>query len=142
LPFTGEFHHTIDAKGRLIIPSRLRDEVEDSRVVLTPWAEGCIALWSGPGWSELEATLLRQRRSNRATRAAVRRIATGAHLDVVDRQGRITLPAALLEHAGLRRDAVVVGNLDHGEIWSPERWAAQQPTDADDFDRTFEQLDL
>jgi MraZ protein len=140
LPFTGEFRHAIDAKGRLIIPSRLRDEIEDGRVVLTPWVEGCIALWSGPGWSELEATLLRQRRNNRETRAAVRRIATGAHLDQVDRQGRITLPPSLLDHAGLGRDAVIVGNLDHGEIWSPERWAAQQP--ADDFDRTFEQLDL
>jgi MraZ protein len=124
--FTGEFRHTIDAKGRLIVPSRLRDELTDDQVVLTLWPDGCIGLWSGPGWRSLEARLLEQRQMNPGARAVVRGIAASAHQDDVDRQGRITIPAHLRRWAGIERDVVVTGALDHGEIWSPEVWESQR----------------
>jgi MraZ protein len=126
LSFTGEFRHTIDAKGRLIVPSRLRDELTDGRVVLTVWPDGCIALWSGDGWTGLETKLLEQRQMNPKGRAAIRAIAASAHQDDVDRQGRVTIPPHLREAAGIERDVVVTGALDHGEIWSPERWQVER----------------
>jgi MraZ protein len=124
--FTGEFRHTIDAKGRLIVPSRLRDELTDDQVVLTLWPDGCIALWSGQGWRNLEAKLLEQRQMNPESRAVVRGIAASAHQDDVDRQGRITIPQHLRSWAGIERDVVVTGALDHGEIWAPEKWATER----------------
>jgi transcriptional regulator MraZ len=126
LSFTGEFRHTLDAKGRLIVPSRLREELENDHLVLTLWPDGCIAMWSGPGWRELEAMLKEQRRSDTNARAVVRAIAAGAHQDTVDRQGRITVPPHLREWAGVTKDVVVAGALDHGEIWSPEKWAGEK----------------
>jgi MraZ protein len=126
LSFTGEFRHTIDAKGRLIVPSRLRDELDDDHLVLTPWMNGCIALWSGPGWRELEAALKEQRRSDTGARSFVRGIAASAHQDTVDKQGRITVPQHLRDWAEIGKDVVVSGALDHGEIWSPDKWAGEK----------------
>jgi MraZ protein len=144
LPFTGTFRHTIDTKGRLIVPSRLRDQLEKDQVVLTVWPDGCISMWSGQGWETLQSKLLAQRQSSPRARAAVRQIASMAHTDQVDRQGRITVPQNLREHAGITRDVVVTGALDHGEIWSPEKWDGVQASDADrgGLDVSFEHLDL
>jgi MraZ protein len=126
LSFTGEFRHSIDAKGRLIVPSRLRDELENDHVVLTQWLDGCIAMWSGDGWRELELRLLEQRRSDSNARAVVRAIVASAHTDEVDRQGRVTVPPHLRELAGITKDVVVTGALDHAELWSPEAWEGER----------------
>lgn len=122
MSFTGEFRHTIDAKGRLIVPSRLREELENDQVVLTQWLDGCVAMWSGEGWRALERLLLEQRRTDSAARAVVRAIVASARTDEVDRQGRVMVPPHLRDLAGITRDVVVTGALDHAEIWSPEAW--------------------
>jgi MraZ protein len=126
LSFTGEFRHTIDAKGRLIVPSRLREELENDQVVLTQWLDGCIAMWSGEGWRELDQKLREQRRGDRNARAVVRAIVASAHTDQVDRQGRVTLPPNLRELAGITKEIVVTGALDHAELWSPEAWDGER----------------
>ena len=121
MSFTGEYRHTIDTKGRLIVPSRLRDELVEGRVVLTTWPDGCIALWSGAGWQEFEAKLLTQRAGSQNNRKVVRTFAASAFTDEVDRQGRISVPSHLREQAGIDKDVVVVGALDHAELWAPDR---------------------
>ena len=121
MSFTGEYRHTIDTKGRLIVPSRLRDELDEGRVVLTIHPDGCIALWSGEGWREFEAKLLTQRGSSKDARKVVRTFAASAFTDEVDRQGRVAVPQHLREQAGIEKDVVVVGVLDHAELWSPDR---------------------
>lgn len=126
LSFTGEFRHTIDAKGRLIVPSRLRDEFSGDRIVLTKWLGGCIAMWSREGWADLESSLRELGRSDPNARALVRTIAASAHPDQIDRQGRINVPYHLRDYGGVARDCVVTGALDHGEIWSPDRWEQEQ----------------
>lgn len=126
MSFTGEFRHTIDTKGRLIVPARLRDQLVDDEVVLVVSPDGCIDMWSGPGWADYERRLLDQRQSSADNRTVIRRIAASAHADQIDRQGRMTIPAHLRRHAGIERDVVVTGMLDHGEIWSPERWEQEQ----------------
>jgi MraZ protein len=144
LPFTGTYRHTIDTKGRLIVPSRLRDQLDRDQVVLTVWPDGCISMWSGQGWDTLQSKLLAQRQSSPEARKTVRLIASMAHTDEVDRQGRITVPQNLRDHAAITRDVVVTGALDHGEIWSPERWDDARTSDADlgGLDAFFEHLDL
>jgi MraZ protein len=126
LSFTGEFRHTIDSKGRLIVPSRLRDQLQDDEVVLVVSPDGCIDMWSGEAWRDYERKLLEQRRSNPGVRSAIRTIAASAHSDRVDKQGRMTIPAHLRRHAGIDRDVVVIGSFDHAEIWSPERWSDER----------------
>lgn len=126
LSFTGEFRHAIDEKGRLTVPSRLRNELDDDRVVLARWLDGCIGMWSGEGWRDLEARLRELARSDPAARTVIRTIAASAHQDEVDRQGRINVPVQLRAQAGIGREVVIAGALDHAELWSPERWDEQQ----------------
>jgi MraZ protein len=131
LSFTGEYRHTIDVKGRLIVPSRLRDELGDNKVVLSRWPDGCVAVWSQAGWAEMESRLLEQRKGDRDTRSAVRAFAASAHQDDVDKQGRINVPQHLREAAGIEREVVVVGAIDHGELWSPDRWSDEKARSAE-----------
>ena len=126
MSFTGEYRHTIDSKGRLIVPSRLREEFSNDKVVLIRYLGGCIAMYSAEGWARLEKDLLEQGRSNKTARSVIRFMTASAHQDEVDRQGRIGVPIQLRDYAGVTRDVVVIGVLDHAEIWSPERWAEEQ----------------
>lgn len=126
MSFTGTYERTIDSKSRLILPSRLRDELGEDRVVLVVGPDGCIEMWSGEHWLAYERKLLEQRRNDPGNRAAIRTIAASAHADQIDRQGRITVPAHLKTYAGIGRDVVVVGNFDHCEIWNPERYDEAQ----------------
>lgn len=125
MSFTGEFRHTIDAKGRLIVPARMRDELSGEKVWLTRWLDGCIAIWSDEGWEEIKALLRSQGSSNPKARDFVRAVTASASPDQIDKQGRIMVPQQLRDRAGITRDAVVVGVLNHGEIWDPERWEAR-----------------
>lgn len=123
--FTGQWQHTLDAKGRLIVPSRIRDELEeDTKVTITVWPEGCLSLWGSTGWAALEAKLVSLRTSNPQARKVIRGIANKAHRDVVDKQGRITVPPLLREWAGITKEVVISGAFDHAEIWAPERFEA------------------
>lgn len=124
--FTGEFHHSIDAKGRLIVPARLRPALDGDHVVLTRWLDDCIAMWSASGWDEIEARLREQGSSSPAARKFVRVVAASAYRDEIDKQGRIAVPQQLRERAGVEREVIVTGALSHAEIWSPEKWTEQQ----------------
>ena len=125
MSFTGEFRHTIDAKGRLIVPSRMRDELGEE-VVLSRWLDPCIAIWSRSEWAQIEAKLRAQKSGSSAARRLIRKIAGSAHEDTVDKQGRVIVPAHLREAAGLTRDVVIVGALDRAEVWNPDRYAAEE----------------
>lgn len=126
MSFTGEFRHTVDVKGRLIVPSRMRDVLSGGQVVLTRWLEDCIAMWSQGGWEEIQSKLLAAGSSSPAARNFVRMVSSSAHIDEVDKQGRISVPQRLREMAGITRDVVVIGALNRGEIWAPERWQEQR----------------
>jgi MraZ protein len=143
LAVTGEFRHNIDAKGRLIVPSRLRDELGD-RVVLTTWFENCIAMWSEDRFeSRVAERLLAERNSNPRLRSSARRIASSAHTDNIDAQGRISVPPKLRDGAGIEREVVVVGALDHAEIWDPARWAEELArTSGGGFEELAEELNF
>jgi MraZ protein len=124
--FTGEFRRSIDEKGRLIVPSRLRDEIAGDSVILNQGYEPCISLWTNGGWGRFEQNLLAQPQSDPETRRLVRRLGSKGHTDQVDKQGRITVPQHLREYAGIEDDIVIVGLLDHAEIWDPERYAEEE----------------
>ena len=140
--FTGEFRHTIDAKGRLIVPSRMRDEFTGDAVVLTKWLNNCVAMWSREGWTDLEQSLRQLGRSSANARSFVRTVAASAHPDEIDRQGRINVPPHLRGYAGVERDVVVVGVFDRAEIWNPDRWAEEQARGEDRMDELVQGLDF
>lgn len=126
MPLTGKQQRTIDAKGRLIVPSRLREELGTDSVVLAKHPDGCIGMWTQEQWEELTAAVLSRPRGEAPGRELARRLGETAHTDGLDRQGRITIPAELRGYAGIDKDVVVVGALDHGELWSLESWEQRQ----------------
>ncbi|MGI8774332.1 MAG: division/cell wall cluster transcriptional repressor MraZ [Actinomycetota bacterium] len=144
MAFTGEFRHAIDAKGRLIVPSRLRDELaEDLRVHLTVSPDGYVAMYSGQGWKELEERLLAQRSNEKEKRAVVGHFFNKAHTDTVDKQGRISVPQQLRDYARIDKDVVITGEGNHAGIWSPQKYEEREAlVAAQGLDALFEQLDI
>jgi MraZ protein len=119
--FTGEYHHAVDEKGRLAVPVRFRAALAEGAFV-TRWIDGCLALFPRAAWDELAAKAASLPVTDAKARTFQRFVFGTAFEVVLDRQGRLVVPAVLREFAGLGSDAVVVGSRDHLEIWAPQAW--------------------
>jgi MraZ protein len=143
LDFTGEFRHSIDAKGRLIVPSSLRERL-GSDIHLSRWLDASIAIWSVEGWDKIVAQLESQARRDKNIRRFVRQFTSSASPEEIDKQGRVQVSQNLKQLAGIEKDIVVIGALDHVEIWDPQRWD-EHVADTDDgqsFDDLASGLDF
>ncbi len=121
--FMGEYNHTIDAKGRLIIPSKFREALGDEFVV-TKGLDGCLFVYDNKEWSAFEEKLKSLPLTNKDARQFVRFFLAGATQAEVDKQGRILVPGVLREFAGLEKEVVLIGVASRVEIWSKDRWEA------------------
>ncbi|WP_434309330.1 division/cell wall cluster transcriptional repressor MraZ [Hominifimenecus sp. rT4P-3] len=140
--FMGEYSHTIDAKGRLIIPSRFRDELGDTFVV-TKGLDGCLFAYTNEEWKHFEEKLQAIPVSNQKGRRFARYFLAGATLCEVDKQGRILIPANLRAAAGLEKDVVLAGVGDRVEIWDKNNWAeANTYDDMDEIAANMEGLGI
>nr|WP_027870207.1 division/cell wall cluster transcriptional repressor MraZ [[Eubacterium] cellulosolvens] len=121
--FKGEYNHTIDSKGRVIIPSKFRDELGE-KFVLTRGMDRCLAIYPQSAWDVLEQKLATlPLTSNAASRNIVRFLINGATDCELDKQGRILVPSTLREYAGLTdKEVVLAGTLSYIEVWSKKRW--------------------
>lgn len=115
----GEYSHGIDAKGRMIFPAKLREGLGEVFYV-TKGLESCLYVYSEAEWLRVEQRI-REMPMARA-RELQRFLFSSAAQAEPDRQGRILLPAALREYAGLRKDVMVIGASVRAEIWDRERW--------------------
>ena len=120
--FMGEYSHTIDTKGRLIIPSKFREELGDE-FVLTKGLDGCLSIYPMEQWKIFEKKLEALPLTNKNARKFSRFFVAGATTCELDRQGRILVPATLREFAGLEKDVVLTGNLNRIEVWSKAKWS-------------------
>lgn len=119
--FMGQYNHTIDAKGRVIIPAKFREKLGDSFVV-TKGLDGCLYGYAEKEWTAFEERLGTLPITNKNTRQFTRFFLAGAAECELDKQGRILIPAVLREFAGLEKDVVLVGSASKIEIWSKERF--------------------
>ena len=119
--FMGEYNHTIDAKGRLIVPSRFRESLGDIFVV-TKGLDGCLFVYDNEEWNAFEEKLKSLPLTNKDARTFVRFFLAGAAEVEVDKQGRILVPGVLREFAGLKKDVVLIGVGSRIEIWDRERF--------------------
>lgn len=119
--FMGEYNHTIDAKGRLIVPSRFREILGDAFVV-TKGLDGCLFVYDNEEWKLFEEKLRSLPITNKEARQFVRFFLAGATEAEVDKQGRILIPNVLREFAELTKDVVLVGVGSRIEIWGRERF--------------------
>ena len=135
--FMGEYNHTIDAKGRLIVPSRLREILGDAFVV-TKGLDGCLFVYDNEEWKLFEEKLRALPITNKEARQFVRFFLAGAAEVEVDKQGRILIPNVLREFAGLAKDVALVGVGSRIEIWSRERF--EDTAAFDDMDEIAEHM--
>ena len=120
--FMGEYNHTIDAKGRLIIPAKFR-ELLGEEFVLTKGLDGCLSVYPMDEWKTFEEKLRALPLTNKNARTFSRFFVAGATMCELDKQGRILVPQALREFADLEKEVVITGNLNKAEIWSKEKWS-------------------
>jgi len=121
MAFKGEFQHSVDAKGRLSIPAKLREGLGDS-FVATRGLENCLFVFPAKEWEAFTENLRTLPIASEAARAFTRLIFSGATDCELDPQGRILLPANLRTYAKLEKEAVIVGVSNRVEIWALEKW--------------------
>ncbi len=135
--FMGEYNHTVDEKGRLIIPSKFREELGDEFVV-TKGLDGCLFVYAPSEWTLLEEKLKALPLTNKDARAFVRFMLAGAAQVEPDKQGRILLPQVLRTFAGLDKDVVLIGVASRIEIWNKDKW--DDASMAGDMDEIAEKM--
>ncbi len=124
MAFRGQHEHNLDAKDRLTVPARFRASLSEG-VVLSAGLDPCVEVFPVGDYSRHEQEALGQLNPfSRADRMMRRRILARSHDDSLDSAGRIHVPKHLIEHAGLEGPCVVVGLVDHLELWNAETWRA------------------
>ena len=129
--FMGEYSHTIDAKGRLIIPAKFREELGDTFVV-TKGLDKCLFVYDSRSWEEFASKLQTLPLMNQDARKFVRFFMAGANEVEIDKLGRILVPVPLREFAELKKDVMLIGMTGRVEIWSRENYGTS--TEDDDMD--------
>lgn len=119
--FMGEYQHSLDEKGRIIVPAKFRDVLGD-RCVVTRGLDQCLFLYPESEWRNVEEKLKKLPLTQRDARAFTRFFFSGATDVELDRQGRIMLPASLRSYAKLVKDVVVIGVSTRVELWAKEIW--------------------
>ena len=121
--FMGEYHHTIDEKGRIIIPSKFREGLGE-KFIITRGIENCLFVYSLPSWEKITNKLESLPFTKKDARQFVRFFLSGATTAEFDKQGRVNVTSPLISYAELQKDCVVIGTGDRLEIWSQENWNA------------------
>lgn len=119
---TGTYEHSIDAKGRLFIPAKLREELGVT-FYLAMGVDECLAIYPQETWNRFTEKFASLPMSQSA---AMRPLFANASKCELDSQGRIVIPQKLRKYAGLEKDAVIIGVNDRAEIWSAETWNARE----------------
>lgn len=136
--FIGEYQHGLDAKNRIIIPSKFRDEF-GGKFVLTKGLDGCLYAYALQEWKILEEKLKALPLTNKDARAFVRFFFSGASEIELDKQGRGLIPQNLIEYAGIKKEIVSIGVLTRVEIWSKQKWQQYNESNID-FDAIAEKM--
>ena len=135
--FMGEYNHTVDTKGRLIVPSKFRELLGDEFVV-TKGLDGCLFVYPGDEWKLMETKFREVSQFSKEARKFARFFFAGAATCEVDKQGRVLLPANLREFAGIEKEVVLAGVVNHIEIWNKDRW--QDTNEYDDVEEIAEHM--
>lgn len=129
--FMGEYHHTIDEKGRLILPSKIRYDLGENFVV-TRGLDNCLFIYSKDEWTEI-INKYKSLPNTKDARNFMRFFLSGATILEFDKQGRINIPDVLVKFADLKKDCVIIGVNERLEIWSKENWENFISTNENNF---------
>ena len=140
MAFRGHFDYSLDAKKRLNVPPKFRASFSGG-LVLAKALEPCVAIWTPDGFEQWTESFLSRLGPLSPERRKLTRFFAGSSFDAeLDSAGRVTLNQALLDHASISKEVVVVGNLDHLEVWDRDKWIADQRELSDEIVEIAESL--
>ncbi|MBC7248175.1 MAG: division/cell wall cluster transcriptional repressor MraZ [Actinobacteria bacterium] len=137
--FLGTHENIIDEKGRVIMPSRFRPELEEGAVMVY-WFEECVAVFTLREFKKMAKKVASLPHGQRDRRSLERVVFSNAYEATPDRQGRLTIPPRLRQLAGLNREVVTVGLMNRVEIWDRERWETSMQGGIKSLEETAEKL--
>ncbi|MCD6532311.1 division/cell wall cluster transcriptional repressor MraZ [bacterium] len=136
--FTGRYQHKLDAKGRIALPAKMREAgkgIAYSEFVVTKGLGGCLAVFPTEKFEEFVNNFDPEDLEVEQTLNFYREFVSWAHFVPVDGQGRINIPAELLEYAGIKKDVLILGIVDWIELWDPERYKQNLEKSKVDYDK-------
>lgn len=125
----GEYEHTLDVKGRLIMPAKLREDIGD-KFIITKGLDGCLFGFSLNEWVQFEEKLKSLPLTNKNARDFVRFFLSGAVSIEIDKQGRFLVASNLREYASMEKEVVIIGVGTRIEFWSKENWIKYNNSDS------------
>ncbi|TDM27255.1 transcriptional regulator MraZ [Macrococcoides caseolyticum] len=137
--FMGEFQHQLDAKGRMIVPAKFREELTE-HFVITRGLDKCLFGYTLTEWAAIEEKLKALPLTRRDARKFMRMFFSGAIEVEMDKQGRINIPKHLMEYAGLSKEATVIGVSSRIEIWDRKLWSDFYEETEEEFETIAEEL--
>lgn len=137
--FMGEYQHSLDDKGRLIIPAKLRDGLGE-RFIVTRGLDRCLFVYPLAEWQVMEEKMKSLPTTQADARAFVRMFFSGAVECEPDKQGRISLPQHLRDHAQIQRDLYILGVSSRVEIWAAEIWAEYSQKAEESYEALAEKI--
>lgn len=137
--FTGEYRHTLDVKNRLIVPSKVRDEM-GNEIVITRGLDGCLFGYQLDTWHKIMEKLNSLPFTKSDVRNFTRFFTSGAITLEFDKQGRIVIPSYLLDYADIFKDVVIIGVVNRIEIWSLSKWESFMQENVDSLSDISENL--
>lgn len=138
--FLGDFPHTLDDKGRLIMPSKFRNEL-GTNFIVTRGLEGCLFVFTESKWNEFTEQLNSKGLSKKDVRSITRFFCSCAMTSDLDKQGRFLVNKNLREFAGIERDVMIIGVSDRIEIWSKKKWNEYSEAEYSDDNIMSEKFD-
>ena len=137
--FMGEFQHQLDAKGRMIVPAKFREELTE-HFMITRGLDKCLFGYTLTEWAAIEEKLKALPLTRRDARKFMRMFFSGAVEVEMDKQGRINIPKHLMEYAGLSKEATVIGVSSRIEIWDRKLWSDFYEETEEEFETIAEEL--
>lgn len=141
--FYGEYEHTIDRKGRLVLPAKFRDVCKEygiEKFFITRGLDKCIFMFSDEEWRAQEQKFKSMPFTKQETRSFNRMFFSGA-IDVLpDKQGRFIIPQYLKDYAGIKRDSIIIGIANRIEIWNTKTWRDYYSNSHDSFEQVAENI--
>lgn len=141
--FYGEYEHSLDKKGRLILPAKFRDAAKTNYIekfYITRGLDNCLFMFPEEEWKTQEAKFKSMPFTKSQTRKFNRLYFSGAQEAVFDRQGRVLIPKYLKEFAGIRRDVMIIGVSNRIEIWDIDKWKEFYNGEKSSFEKIAENL--
>jgi MraZ protein len=138
---TGEYRNSLDEKGRLLIPARIRSEITGNVLILTRGVDKCLWLFAPEEWRRVSESIVGNTSLFHArARLIQRRIIAPAQEAEIDKAGRINIPATLREYAGLSKEAIILGIKNYIEIWDEDEYQRYWDEKESEFQEAAEEL--